>query len=155
MRKKDREISDPELIEDIILRTEVCRVALCDEEQPYMVSMNFGYLAGDSPKLYFHCAREGRKLDIIKKNNRAYFQMDTDHRLIKSDIACDFTMKFSSVAGSGRLYIVESEEERQKGLNILMKQYSGRDDFSFKPGVMNRTHILRLDIESITGKICK
>ena len=152
MRRKDREISDIKVIEDIISRTHVCRVALCDGEKPYMVAMNFGYLKGEPTCLYFHCATSGRKIDIIRLNNNAFFQFDTDHKLEKAEEACDFTMKYSSVTGEGKIYIVESEEERQSGLNVLMKQYSGKDDFSFKPGVMKNTLILRLDIESITGK---
>ena len=152
MRRRDREITGIEEIESIINKTEVCRIALCDGDNPYMVAMNFGYKRGNPSTIHFHCAIKGRKIDIIKKNNKTFFQMDTDHKLERSDEACDFTMKYSSVTGSGKIFLVDTEEERQIGLNILMKQYSGRDDYSFKPGVMKRTMILRLEIDNITGK---
>lgn len=152
MRRKDREVNNINDIEKIINSTHVCRVAFCDGEKPYMVAMNFGYQRGNSSCLYFHCALKGRKIDILKKNNNVFFQFDTDHKLVYADEACDFTMKYSSVTGEGKIFIVESEDERESGLNILMKQYSGKNDYSFKPGVMKNTLILRLDIESITGK---
>ena len=152
MRRRDREITDIKELELIIGRAEVCHIALCDGESPYLVSLNFGYTNASKQKLYFHCAKQGRKIDIIKNNNKAYFQIDTDHKLVVAEDACDFSMKYSSVAGSGKIFLVDTEEERQRGLNILMKQYSGRDDYSFKPALMKNTLILRLDIETITGK---
>ena len=45
--------------------------------------MNFGYVGGIEKRLYFHCANEGRKLDMIGKNNYVCFEMDSDHRLIE------------------------------------------------------------------------
>ena len=97
MRRKDREINDIQKIEEIISRCTVCRLALCDDNTPYLVAMNFGYKRGDPSNLYFHCATAGKKLDIIRKNNSVFFEFDTDHKLVYSDDACDFTMKYSSL----------------------------------------------------------
>jgi nitroimidazol reductase NimA-like FMN-containing flavoprotein (pyridoxamine 5'-phosphate oxidase superfamily) len=153
MRRKDREINDINRIEEIIGRCDVCRLAMCDGNTPYMVAMNFGYIRGEPSCLYFHCATAGKKLDIIRKNNNVFFQFDTDHKLVSAGEACDFTMKYSSVTGSGKIYIVDTEEERFRGLNVLMKQYSGKDDYAFKPGLMKNTLILRIDIEEMIGKV--
>ncbi len=114
--------------------------------------MNFGYLEGNPSIFYFHCANRGKKIDIIAKNNVVWFELDTDHKLTDGDEACDFSMKYSSVMGSGKIYIVEDDKERKLGLNCLMKQYTGRNDYSFKPSTMKRTTILRLEIETISGK---
>ncbi len=69
MRKKEREVADLQEIESIINMSEVCRLAFADMNVPYIVTMNFGYSGGDKKHLYFHCATEGRKLEMIRKNN--------------------------------------------------------------------------------------
>ena len=67
MHRNEREITDKKDIDDIIRRCRVCHLAMCDEGQPYVVPLNFGY---DGGFLYFHAAPEGRKIDIIKRNRR-------------------------------------------------------------------------------------
>ena len=69
MRRKEREITAIDEIEEIIGRCDVCRIALTDDNIPYIVTMNFGYSGGVQKKLFFHSAGEGRKIDIIRKNN--------------------------------------------------------------------------------------
>lgn len=67
MRRKEREICDPEEMESIISRACVCRLAMCEGYAPYVVPLCFGY---EGEYLYFHSATEGRKLEILKKNPR-------------------------------------------------------------------------------------
>jgi len=153
MRKKEREVNDKETLESIIRNSEVCRIALFDEDTPYIVAMNFGYIMGNPSILYFHCATEGKKIDLIKLNNNVFFQMDTDHRIINSSKACGFSMKYKSIVGKGKVFIIEEESEKIKGLNVIMKQYTGRDDFSFDPKTLQNTGILRLEISELTGKM--
>lgn len=155
MRRKERENTDQSVTDSVIARSEVCHLALADGNIPYIVAMNFGYKKGNPSQLYFHCAPAGRKLDIIRRNNIACFQFDTDHHLEKGERACDFTMKYSSVVGYGSISIVDSEEEREAGLNIIMKQYTGREGYSFNQATMSRTVILRLEISEISCKIVK
>ena len=79
--------------------------------------MNFGYSGGAEKKLFFHSAGDGRKIDMIRKNNHVCFEMDTDHDLKSGREACDFSMKYSSVVGWGDIFIVSDDEERREGLN--------------------------------------
>lgn len=153
MRKAEREIKDKQAIKEIIQKADACRIALVDENNmPYIVAMNFGYKEGNLDCLYFHCANEGKKIDIIKLNNAACFQMDVDHKLIIANKACGYTMKYKSVVGFGKIHIVETNEEKIEGLNCVMSQYSDRTDFTYEDKMLACTTILRLDIESITGK---
>lgn len=152
MRKKDREIKDIKVIEEIISRCNVCRIALSDNDMPYIVPLNFGYQKGSPSCFYFHSAAEGKKIDIIARNNNVFFELDTDHKLTGGKEACDFSMKYSSIMGSGKIFIVKDEDERNSGLNSIMKQYTGKEDYSFKPGTMKRTLILRLEIANLTCK---
>ena len=152
MRRKDRQITDNSDIESIISRCDVCRIAFSDDGIPYIVTLNFGYDAGSGPCFYFHSAPEGRKIDLIAKNNYVCFEMDTDHILFKAEKGCDWGMKYSSVVGYGRLTIVNKPEEKKRGLDCIMSHYSGRTGFTHDEKIMEKTAVLRLDIEEITGK---
>jgi len=152
MRRKDREISDPSDIEQIISNSDVCRIAFADSNIPYIVTMNFGYLSAEHSCFYFHCAREGRKMELMKKNNYVCFELDCDHELYPGEKACDWGMKFSSVVGYGRLYLVTEREERIKGLNSIMEHYSGRGEFEYGENIFASTAVLRLDVEEMNGK---
>jgi uncharacterized protein len=151
MRRKEREVGIEEM-EGIILRSDVCRIALTDGTTPYIVTMNFGYAGGADKKLYFHCAPEGRKIEMIRKNNYVCFEMDTDHAIIEGNEACDFGMKFSSIIGWGKIFIVTDNEKKKEGLTSIMQHYSKRSGFNYHPEVFERTTVLRLDIISMTGK---
>ena len=89
MRRKDREISGRENILAIVNKCEYMTLALCDGGEPYAVTVNFGVLEKEG-KLFlcFHCAKEGKKLDIIEKNNRVAFAMTAQYETVKNDLAC-------------------------------------------------------------------
>ncbi|MBU8892164.1 MAG: pyridoxamine 5'-phosphate oxidase family protein [Bacteroidales bacterium] len=152
MRRNDREITNQTEIETIIQKADVCRIALIDDGLPYIVALNFGYKAGNPAVLYFHCANEGRKLNIIEKNNSVCFQMDVDHELVSAKKACGYTMKFKSIVGYGKIHKVVSKEEKIEGLNYIMKQYSENDNFDYADKMLDITTILKLKIEKLTGK---
>lgn len=152
MRRNDREIKENQKIIEIIKKADVCRIALIDNDLPYIVAFNFGYKQGDPDILYFHCANTGRKLDIIEKNNHVCFQMDVDHELITAKKACGFTMKFKSIVGYGKIYKIDTTAEKIEGLNCIMQQYSDRDDFTYEEKMLDKTTILRLEISEISAK---
>ena len=97
MRRKEREISDPQVLESIINSAKVCRLAMCEGGVPFVVPLCFGYEKG---ALYFHSAIEGRKLEILKKNPRVSFEMDIDWELVRSGDHCN--MRYRSVIGFGK-----------------------------------------------------
>jgi len=148
MIRKDREITSREEIESIINKAFVCRLAMADENGPYIVPLSFGYSDG---ALYFHCAKKGKKLDILKKNNRVCFEIDADHEIIESEKACKWGMKYKSVIGFGNAFFVEDMESKKRGLDIIMRHYSGRS-FEFEEEEVNRVVIFKVEIESMSGK---
>lgn len=151
MRRSDREVSVVGDVEDIINNSDVCRIALADNNIPYIVTMNFGYISSPG-KLYFHCANEGKKLEMIRKNNYVCFEMDTDHLITKGEKGCDWGMKFSSVIGFGNIFIVEDKEEKMLGLNSIMSHYGGSGPYNYNENVFNSTTVLRLEIAEMSGK---
>jgi nitroimidazol reductase NimA-like FMN-containing flavoprotein (pyridoxamine 5'-phosphate oxidase superfamily) len=152
MRRKDREITEQSEIQSIIAKADVCRIALVDDGKPYIVTLNFGYKPGNPAALYFHCANEGRKIDIIKKNHNVCFQMDIDHELETAKKACGFSMRFKSIVGFGRIYKVEDVQEKIQGLDFIMKQYSNASGYTYEEKMLKITTILRLEIDELTAK---
>ncbi len=148
MRCNDREITGRKDIDGIIRHCRVCHLAMCDEGQPYVVPLSFGY---DGCFLYFHTAREGRKIDIIKRNNRVCFEFDILHDIITSEQACNWGAKYESVIGSGTAEILDTLEAKNDALEWIMRQYgSGTWDFTEK--MLNKTLVIRVQIIEISGK---
>ncbi|NLJ44932.1 MAG: pyridoxamine 5'-phosphate oxidase family protein [Bacteroidales bacterium] len=154
MRRSEREITDLKEIEKVFESADVCRIAFADNNVPYIVTMNFGYSGFDSPVLYFHCASEGKKLEMIRKNNNVCFEVDTDHELYGGPGACDFGMKYRSVVGWGKMTIVTDEQDKIKGLDHIMSHYSEKTGFTYERSTLSRMLVLKLEITRMTGKKC-
>lgn len=152
MRRRDREISDNQELEKIINKADVCRIALADDNMPYIVSMNFGYINKPAKTIYFHCASEGRKLDMIRKNNYACFEMDIDHEIVKGPRGCDWGSRFTSIVGYGKIYFVTEYNDKIAGLNSIMTHYGG-EGYTYDDNIVEQTTILKLEIIKMTGKM--
>lgn len=128
MRRKDREVTDIEEIEEIIKGCKTCHVAMALEGEPYVVPLSYGYeRKGDVLTLYFHSAKEGKKLDILHKNSRVCFEMALEGELARTRIPCNSGYYYSSVIGRGNVEFVEDVEEKCYALSLLMKHQAGWD----------------------------
>ncbi|GHU94735.1 pyridoxamine 5'-phosphate oxidase [Spirochaetia bacterium] len=154
MRRSDREVTGIEEKLAIIGQCKVCRLAMCDDSQPYIVPLNFGYeYSGDALTLYFHGAHEGRKIDILKKNSKVCFEMDGEHELTAGEKDGEYGFNFASIIGFGRLEFIEDKNEKNRGLSILMKHQTGEDrEFFFDDNTLNATMVCKLQVEEFTGK---
>jgi len=141
-------ITDIDEIEGIIKKALICRLGLVDNDEPYIIPVCFGYERG---ALYFHGSLKGRKVELIKKNNKVCFEMDIDAELEKSEDPCKWTMKGKSVVGVGRASILEDDGEKSHALRLIMGHYS-EGDFSFPKPALDSVSVVRVDISSITGK---
>lgn len=148
MRKKEQEITDRSEIDSIIRRSKICRLGLCDVDKPYIIPVNFGYI---NNTLFVHSATEGKKIDIIRNNPNVCFEFDLEPELLEADKACNWSIKYKSVIGFGKAYLIEDQEEKIHGLNVLMSQYSNKS-FNFSKEPVSKTAIIRIEIESMTGK---
>jgi uncharacterized protein len=149
VRRNDKEIIDLNEIEAIINRNIICRLALSCDGAPYIVPLNYGY---ENNMLYFHCFSEGKKIEIIRKNSKACFEISEDIEIVKSEIPCDFGTRYKSVIGKGNIELVENKNEKIKGLNIIMKQHTGKAGFEFDERRVDKIILLKLKINNITGK---
>ena len=148
MRRKDREITDRDEILDIVRKARFCRLAFCDGDTPYIVPVNFGYA---DEALYIHCAPEGRKIDIIKRNNTVCFQMDVDLHLKEGERACDWSLGYRSVVGWGSAHVLDTPADLREGLRIIMRQYSERN-YEFSESDLTGVAVIKIVISRLTGK---
>lgn len=151
MRRKDREITDRAEIEAIIAKAQVCRLAMTDEGRPYIVPLCFGY---ENNALYFHSALKGKKLDILKKNGQVCFEFDVDCEVRTDPDACSWGMRYRSVIGYGQASFVESPASKRQALDIIMRQY-GSNLNDYPDTQVNNIVVIRVDIDSLTGKFCQ
>ena len=152
MRRKDRELTELGEILQVVERCKVCRLAMADAAGLYLVPMNFGYeWDKDGLKLYFHSAKEGRKLDAILENPQVCFEMDCQHRLIESDRVCGYSFSYQSMIGNGIATVVKDLEEKKKGLFLLMKHQTGKD-FPIQDEMADSVAVIRVAATSYTGK---
>jgi len=149
MRRKEREITEKRMIEEIIHRAQVCRLAMSVDDQPYVIPLCFGYRGGN---LYFHCAREGMKLDMIRKNNNVCFEGDVDHEMVVSESPCEWGIKGRSVVGFGKISRIEEPEARRDALDVIMEHYGGKGPFLYKEKGFEKALIMKVEIERMTGK---
>ncbi len=156
MRRKDREIKDIDKIIEVMRKCNVCRLALFDEVFPYIVPLNYGFVYNDVQiTMYLHCAKNGKKIDLINKNNNVCFEMDTNHNLITGPVACDYTMEYESVIGNGEISIINDNSNKIEALKILMGNFTANQTLEFEEKIVNAVTVLKLTVNSISGKQLK
>lgn len=152
MRRSDREVKDFDELREIIKACMVCRIAMTDNSLPYIVPLNFGYSDSDHQlTLYFHSAKKGRKIDILKLNNHVAFEMDCHHQLLAAEKACQYGFKFASIIGTGKVEFIEESLEKMAALNFIMQQQSGKV-FSFAEEDLHHVCVFKVVVESYSGK---
>ena len=149
MRKHKQEITDPKILEKILSEGKVCRLAMMDAEKPYLLPFNYGYRDGC---LYIHSAPEGKKIDLLKKNNRVCFEVESPTELTTHEKPCKWAFKYQSIVGYAHVEILTDLEEKKAGLNVIMSQYGfeGKPDYEDKQ--VEFIVILKVVIDEMTGK---
>jgi len=148
LRRKEKEITDKSEIESIIRNSLVCRLGLAEGGTPYIVPLCFGY---KDNCLFFHSAREGRKIEILRRNNAVCFEFDGNLEIKSAKTACDWGIKFRSVIGYGRASFIEDPEDKHKALDVIMAQYAD-GPFEYSEKAFEKTLVIKVEIESMTGK---
>jgi nitroimidazol reductase NimA-like FMN-containing flavoprotein (pyridoxamine 5'-phosphate oxidase superfamily) len=152
MRRAEREITEPALILEVLQRATVLFLAFHDSPAPYVVPVCFGHENGT---LYVHSAVAGTKIELLRANPLLGFSASTDMVVVPGQSACDFSSRARSVVGTGRARIVESQEERGHGLDLIMRHYSTGPVSAapvYRPDALARTCVLAISILSMSGK---
>jgi nitroimidazol reductase NimA-like FMN-containing flavoprotein (pyridoxamine 5'-phosphate oxidase superfamily) len=148
MRKKEKEVTDVSVMEAQLQKAEIMRLAFCDVDEPYIVPVCFGYRNGT---IFVHSAKEGRKLDIIKHSNKVCFEVD-NHKIIKKELPCKWTIDYTSVIGLGDAAFVEDRESKEVALDVIMTHYGAAPPFHYSEAALSKMLILRIAVRSMTCK---
>ena len=153
MRRKDRQITEIEAIRAILDKAQVLHLAMIDGDRPYVVPLHYGYtLENGVLPLYLHSAKEGRKLDVLQKNARVAFVLETDVSLVSGgDLPCKYGAAYASVMGEGRATILTDPVEKTDALTMLMKTQTGRNIY-ITEAMTDTVAVLRIDVEAFTAK---
>ena len=149
VRRKDREITDAAEMRQVLKATKYVTVALCMEDESYLVSLSHGY---DEAKncLYFHCAPEGKKLVYLKANSKVWGQAVLDFGVTDE---CDYA--YTSVHFSGKMHLIDDLKEKQHAIEVLVRQVSLNPEAKLskiKPEKLSKTTMGRIDIDYMSGK---
>ena len=153
MTGTEREITDINEIEDVLRSARVCRIALIDGEYPYIVPMCFGYnLTGERLEIYFRCKEKGKKMDLVRSNKKAAFEIDKLHDIIRTDHSLGFAAHYHSIAGIGTIEIVTGID-KITGITLLTKKYlDGETENKFSEQTLNDCAILKLTADELCCK---
>ncbi|MBD5231564.1 MAG: pyridoxamine 5'-phosphate oxidase family protein [Bacteroidales bacterium] len=147
MRRFKQLLSDQYAKEILMSRTNGVLSLIDVDGEPYGVPISYVY---DGDKcIYFHSAVKGHKMECIEAHGRCSFCVVSQDLIVPDE----FTSYFTSVIVKGKISAVRSRDEVLKGLLLLCEKYSpGIDPDAEISRCINHVAVLRLDIESITGK---
>jgi nitroimidazol reductase NimA-like FMN-containing flavoprotein (pyridoxamine 5'-phosphate oxidase superfamily) len=152
MRRADKEITERTLMSEIIEKCHVCRVALAKDNIPYVLPVSFGY---DGKAIYFHTAKEGRKIIFLAANNHVCFEFEHGVELLRHDSnPCKWSFSFQSIIGYGTVWELTDPADKIEGLNHIMRHYSGRA-WPIEARDADDVRVWKIVIESLTGKQSK
>ena len=152
MTKRERQVTDPQQILEILDKGQVLHLGLSVNDEPYVVPMNYGYRMEDGKlTLYLHSAVKGKKLDMIRANPKVFFAIDCDRMPFEGDKPCQYGLVYSSVMGRGTACIVDDVEEKKRAMTMLMKTQTGKD-FTFEDRLVSIVSVIRIDVAEYTAK---
>ena len=151
MRRNDREVASHEWMAEVLDRGEWMELAMAGKDGwPYIVPLNHGFC---DDIIIIHCAGEGKKIDLMKENNKVAFNVAVDAEVVRNEEdPTKFTMKYKSVSGRGIAEFIEDAKEKREALEIMMGHYRGPKGpiTEEKLGV---TAVIKIRITEMTGKV--
>lgn len=148
---KSRKVEHINAITEIINKCDVCYMGMIDQDgEPYVLPFNFGF---DEGIIYLHSAKTGKKIDILRNNNRVCVAFSTDHvlRYQNEEVACSWSMKYRSVLAYGTIEFIDDPERKVEALNHIMKKYAGKD-YSYNKPAIEGVQCFRIHVKKFEGR---
>ena len=150
--KREREVTDINEIKEILDKSMIVHVGMVDDGEPYVVPMNYGYTLEDGGLcIYLHGATVGRKIDIINKNPKVFFEMECDVTPFEGKVACQYGTTYASVMGKGTAVVLDDVNDKIDGLAKFMKTQTGKD-FTFDEKMVSIVNVIKITATSFTAK---
>jgi len=152
LRRSDKELSDPEEIEQVLASARIMTVACCLENQPYLFTVDFVW-DRQARELWFHSATEGRKMDILKANPRVCVTVVEDRGYIEGE--CDHA--YRSLILGGKAHVVTDLAEKRRGLELLARKHEPQPEtvlarLAGDEESVGKVAIVRISVDDISGK---
>lgn len=151
LRRHDKAMVDRAAIEAVLMTARYVTIAMCAEDEPYLVALNHGY-DRERGCLYFHCARDGRKIDILAQNPRVWGMAVEDLGYLDGE--CDHA--YRSVMFGGNVVFLESDGDKRRALEVMIRQQENNPDPVIAEQMtdtrVSTVTVGRIDLESVTGK---
>jgi len=157
MRRRERIMTEGE-VDEALRGSQVGRLGLCRDSQPYVVPVNFAYEAG---RIYLHCAESGMKIDFLQSNPRVCFEIDDHVATIVAPTPCNHDTAYRSVIIFGPARILTSIEEKAAALRLIVSKYSNSEQAGrltneavdrYRSSLGGKTTLVEIAIEQMTGK---
>jgi len=149
VRRKEREITDIDEMRLVLKNTKYVTVALCMNNEPYLIALNHGYDQAHNC-IYFHCAPEGKKLIYAAANPKVWGQAILDFGVTEE---CDYA--YTSVHFSGKLSLITDLSEKRYAMELLVWQVSINPEAKLakiKPEKLASTTMGKIEIDYMSGK---
>lgn len=151
LRRKDKELKDEDELKAILSEAKYVTVAMSLEDWPYLVTLSHGYDA-ERNCIYFHCAREGKKIDVLRTNPRVWGQAMVDNSYQQG--FCDHLYK--TLQFRGTVIFVEDQTEKEYALRVMIRHLDEDPEKiiveQITPQSTGRILVGRIDIDYMSGK---
>jgi len=147
----NREIKDRKEIDEIINDSLICYVGSVDGDKPYVLPFNFAY---DGSSIFLHSANAGKFHEVLDNNRNLCITFNIENEVFyrHEHVACSWGMKYKSVIVRGKAEYVNDFDEKVKIMNMIMKKYAGKDDFTFNSPAIKNVKVICIDITEVSGK---
>ncbi|MHA2141433.1 MAG: pyridoxamine 5'-phosphate oxidase family protein [Candidatus Thorarchaeota archaeon] len=151
IRRKEKAITESAEMITILKQAKYITVAMCLGDEPYLATLSHGF---DEERncIFFHCAQEGKKMDILKNNNQVWGQALKDDGYAQGK--CDHL--YATTQFKGRVTFIDDDVEKRHALRVMIDQLEDEPDEVFAEHVtdksVKRVGIGRIDIEAMSGK---
>ncbi|KUO61446.1 MAG: hypothetical protein APF84_09090 [Gracilibacter sp. BRH_c7a] len=150
MRRKDKLVTDIDVLHSVINNAAVCRIGLVKEEHPYVIPISFGF---DGTYLYFHSATSGEKVEILKMNNHICVEFEQDISIIENEIPCEWGARYLTVIVHGTAELLNDPDEKRYGLTQIVLHYKAGDKkYDFTDQALKTALVYKIKITEIIGK---
>ncbi|MFP4179699.1 MAG: pyridoxamine 5'-phosphate oxidase family protein [Spirochaetaceae bacterium] len=173
MRRNEKEITNQDDIIQLLDSSFVGRLAMSNEGVPYVVPVNY---SNKGISIFFHSAKEGKKIECLRKNPQVCFEVDFSGEIITGEDACAWSIEYGSVIGHGKARFLEDAEEKREALDLIMgravqsleqsgkakdgkvKESSGKagknlpKSFTYSDSAIAGVAVVRIDLDTVTGK---
>lgn len=149
MRRKDQVLSREECLAVLDRGTSGVLAVHGDDGYPYAVPLSYAYEDG---KLWFHCARQGHKLDAILRDPKVSFcVVDRDQV-----VPLEYTTYFRSVILFGKARVLEDPTEIRAALEKLALRYAPEDSEAHREAILKKelpvVVMVEIAVEHLSGK---